>query len=92
MSLIVTETVTQILVACSLGLLGSTIRIFIQYKRDGCLPTDGLSLYAESFLGLCAGGLSWLIMMPSDLRTCAILAVTAGYSAVDAIENWLTKK
>ena len=92
MSLIITETITLILVACSMGLLGSTIRIFIQYKRDGHLPTDGLNLYAESFLGVCGGFLSWLIMAPEDLRACAILAVTAGYSAADAIENWLAPK
>ena len=92
MSIVVTETITQILIACSMGLLGATIRIFIQYKRDGHLPTDGLTLYAEGFLGLCAGFLSWLIMLPEDLRACTIFAITAGYSASDAIENWLSPK
>ncbi len=82
----------EVLIAVSLGLLGAVIRIFIQYKRDGQLPQDGLSIYTECFLGMCAGGLGWLFVMPEDLRATAIVALTAGYSASDAIENWLAPK
>lgn len=84
-----TPVMTQILVSITLGILGSTTRIYIQYKRDGQLPTDGLSLYAESFLGAMGGFLSWLFIAPIDLRAVAIAALIGGYNAADAIENWL---
>lgn len=82
----------QILVACALGLVGSTFRILLQYRRDGKLPEDGLDLKIESILGVGAGFLSWLFVAPEDLRSIAIVAITAGYTASDAIENWLGKK
>lgn len=81
--------ITELLIAVTLGLLGSVTRIFIQYKRDGELPITGLGLYTEAFLGCIGGFLSWLFVAPSDLRSVAIVAITAGYSASDAIENWL---
>ena len=83
---------TQLLIAASMGLLGAVIRIYIQYRRDGTLPEDGLGLYTEAFLGVAAGFISWLFVSPPDLRAAAMVALTAGYSASDAIENWLAKK
>ena len=81
----------EIVTAIALGFLGSTTRIYIQYKRDGELPSDGLSLYVESFLGCMGGFLAWLLIAPVGLRAIAIAALIGGYNAADAIENWLSE-
>jgi len=84
--------ITEILIACALGLLGSTLRIFVQYVRDGQLPEDGLGMYAESFIGTCSGFLSWLFIEPVGLRAVAIAAIVAGYAGADFVENTLGNK
>lgn len=83
--------VTEVLIACALGLLGSTLRIFVQYLRDGELPATGLGLYAESFIGASCGFLSWLFIAPVGLRAVAIAAITAGYAGADFVDNTLGK-
>jgi len=82
----------QLAIAISMGLLGAVTRIALQYRRDGELPSDGLSLYFEALLGCVAGLIAWLVETPDDLRTLALFALGLGYTAPDAIENWLAKK
>jgi len=84
--------VTEILIAVALGFLGSTLRIFVQYIRDGHLPESGLGLYAESFIGAAAGFLSWLFIAPVGLRAIAIAALIAGYAGADFVDNTLGNK
>ncbi len=83
---------TEIIVAAALGLLGAVTRIFAQYSRDGELPSDGLGLYTEAFLGAMAGFMSWLVVQPVGLRAVAIGALTAGFAGVDFIENVFSSK
>jgi len=74
-------------VAISMGLLGAVTRIYAQYKRDGELPTSGLDLYVEAFLGCIAGLLSWLpIAEVENLKALALIGFGAGYAGVDYIE------
>lgn len=87
-----TQTTVEILVAVCLGLLGAVTRIFTQYHRDGELPSDGLGLYTESFLGAMAGFISWLFVQPIGLRGIAIGALTAGFAGVDFVENMLAER
>jgi len=80
--------VAVFMVAVICGLLGTTIRIYVQYKRDGDFPSTGLDLYVEVFLGICAGGLMWLTNIFDTMREVAIMGLIAGYAGVDFIENW----
>ncbi len=81
------------IVAVSMGLVGSVTRIFIQYNRDGQLPTDGLSMYAKSFIGCIAGLVSWLVLADvGSLKSLALIGLTAGYSGSDFVENILSDK
>lgn len=82
------QAVAVFLVAIIAGLFGTTIRIYVQYKRDGTFPTSGLDLYVEIFLGMCAGGLMWLTNIFDGMREVAVMGLIAGYAGVDFIENW----
>ena len=79
----------ELAVAVGFGAFGSFLRMLIQYKRDKQWPTDGLSTQVELLLGASGGFLGWLFVVPLGLRALAIVAVVAGYSAADSIENWL---
>lgn len=80
----------ELAIAIGFGAFGSFIRMLIQYKRDDVWPNNGLSLSVEIVLGATGGFLGWLFVPPADLRALAIVAVIAGYSAADSIENWLS--
>ena len=86
------QAVAVALVAIVAGLMGTTIRIFRQYKRDGTFPTTGLDLYTEVFLGMCAGGLVWLTGLFDGMRQVAIMSLAAGYAGVDYIEAWFNAR
>ena len=82
------QSVAVALVAIVAWLMGTTIRIFLQYKRDGSSPASGLDLYVEVFLGCVAGGLMWLTNIFDGMRQVAVMGLIAGYAGVDFIENW----
>ena len=82
------QQVAIVLVALVSGLMGTTIRIFLQYKRDGSFPASGLDIYVEAFLGCVAGGLMWLTNIFDGMREVAVMGLIAGYAGVDFIENW----
>lgn len=85
--------VVYALVALCAGIVGAVTRIFIQYNSYGELPSDGLSLYSKIFIGVVAGGLSWLILdSVSSLKDLALLGLTAGYAGSDFVENILGEK
>ena len=86
------QAVAVALVAIVAGLVGTTIRIFSQYKRDKTFPTSGLDLYVEVFLGMCAGGLVWLTGLFDGMREVAIMGLVAGYAGVDFIEAWFNAR
>lgn len=92
MSTVPLEIVYPIVAICA-GLVGAVTRIFIQYNSYGELPKDGLSLYSKIFIGVVAGGLSWLILDSiGSLKDIAVLGLTAGYAGSDFVENILGKK
>jgi len=75
------------------GVFGALSRVLVQWKRDGELPYDeDVELYRELALGGVAGLIIWLTNLFPGWRALAVASLTAGFSAVDTIENLLTEK
>jgi len=84
------------------GDVGTWLRIAIQWNRDGEAPGDviakpwELSLLVETFIGACAGLLTWLLEVavngePTHWLTpmLYVAAAALGFAGTDAIENLL---
>lgn len=84
-----------------LGLIGTWLRIIIQWRRDGVLPGGQsweFGLLTESFIGLVSGLIMWLVYFITEptitnwlIPILYLGCLAMGVAGTDSLENILKK-